>query len=227
MFPKLRSLRFSGLRCWSPGIRGESWARLYGPSKLQARRAGWVTSACTWQSGWLLDYARITCLSFCLVLISHLLTDFLFRGKSIPRYTENYLRKETMAEKREMATTLTCSHRKSCALSKDKLPVSWIPTVIASRTKTLSAWPQCFSWMFPLVNLLPWKNHPEISPLYHSFCFPLPCFSLPPSPWSSIKHDMIKVFLALTIYFADKNFHPRSCGPRIHFWTTCKLPAYC
>lgn len=41
VLPRLRSLRFSILEVWSPGIRGGNWARVCGQGKLEALRPGW------------------------------------------------------------------------------------------------------------------------------------------------------------------------------------------
>lgn len=44
--PSLRSLRFSVLGFWSPGIRGGNGAVVCGQSKLEALRPWWGTCAC-------------------------------------------------------------------------------------------------------------------------------------------------------------------------------------
>ena len=165
VLPRLRSLSFSVLEFWAPDIRGENWAGYV----ARASWRGWGRVK-VWGLPLIVWLAFELCQSNLFIFLPS--TNFPaptrpFLGKkSIHRFTENnHLSIDAIADQNQgWPGTLTWSHSKSCAFSKDKSPVSCIPTVIAFITKTLNAWPWGFSECFFMLIFFPGWNHPEISP---------------------------------------------------------------
>lgn len=164
VLPRLRSLSFPVLGFWAPGITGENWAGYV--ARASWRGWGWGE---VWSLSQLSRWLFELCQSNLFIFLPS--TNFLaparpFLGeKAFIGSPKNHLSVDAIADQNQgWPGTLTWSHSKSCAFSKDKSPVSWIPTVIAFITKTLNAWPWGLSECFFMLIFFPWVESPRNLP---------------------------------------------------------------
>lgn len=126
--PKLWHLKFSVLGLWSPAIRGGNWARVCGQNRLEALRPGHSAgpSLCLpWQSGRLTHYNRVNCFIFLLNTNGPVPHRPFLKANAFLGTLKNHSREEAIVDQNQgWPGTLTCNHRESRALSKDKLPAS-------------------------------------------------------------------------------------------------------
>lgn len=174
--PKLWHLKFSVLGLWSPAIRGGNWARVCGQNRLEALRPGHSAgpSLCLpWQSGRLTHYNRVNCFIFLLNTNGPVPHRPFLKANAFLGTLKNHSREEAIVDQNQgWPGTLTCNHRESRALSKDKLPASWFPQWSPPRQKPWMTGLSVFPGSFFLLIVFPGRNIQKSLHSTTGFVFP-------------------------------------------------------